>query len=33
MVFQNVVDITMILLQLKNEGYRFSRRDVETLSP
>ncbi len=27
MFFQNVVDITMILWQLKNEGYRFSRQD------
>ncbi|AKR39030.1 Transposase (plasmid) [Bacillus thuringiensis serovar indiana] len=33
MVFQNVVDITMILWQLKKEGYRFSRQDLETLSP
>nr|WP_259407367.1 transposase [Bacillus toyonensis] len=33
MVFQNVVDITMILWQLKNEGYHFSRQDFETLNP
>nr|WP_235190116.1 transposase [Bacillus gaemokensis] len=32
-MFQNVVDITMILWQLKKEGYRFSRQDLETLSP
>ncbi|KMP25680.1 transposase [Bacillus cereus] len=32
-IFQNVVDITMILWQLKKEGYRFSRQDLERLSP
>jgi hypothetical protein len=32
-IFQNVVDITMILWQLKKEGYRFSRQDLEALSP
>lgn len=33
MIFQNVVDITMILWQLKKEDNRFSRQDLETLSP
>ncbi|MEK4740040.1 MULTISPECIES: Tn3 family transposase [Bacillus] len=32
-IFQNVVDITTILWQLKNEGYRFSRQDLERISP
>lgn len=32
-IFQNVVDITMILWQLKREGYRFSREDLVMLSP
>ncbi|MEH7754733.1 Tn3 family transposase [Bacillus toyonensis] len=32
-IFQNVVDITTILWQLKNEDYRFSRQDLERLSP
>ncbi|OLR22628.1 transposase [Bacillus cereus] len=32
-IFQNVVDITIILWQLKNEGYRFSRQDLERISP
>lgn len=32
-IFQNVVAITMILWQLKKEGYRFSRQDLEILSP
>lgn len=31
-IFQNVVDITMILWY-KKEGYRFSRQDLERLSP
>ncbi len=32
-IFQNVVDITTILWQLKNEGYRFSRQALERISP
>ncbi|PEF71950.1 hypothetical protein CON94_29110, partial [Bacillus pseudomycoides] len=32
-LFQNVVDITMILWQLKREGYRFSFEDLVMLSP
>lgn len=32
-IFQNVVDITMILWQLKREGYQFSREDLVMLSP
>ncbi|PGV89606.1 Tn3 family transposase, partial [Bacillus cereus] len=32
-IFQNVVDITMILWQLKREGYRFSQEDLVMLSP
>nr|WP_223268718.1 MULTISPECIES: transposase [Bacillus cereus group] len=33
LIFQNVVDITIILWQLKKECYRFSRQDLERLSP
>ncbi|MGH0792079.1 Tn3 family transposase [Bacillus cereus] len=32
-IFQNVVDITTILWQLKHEGYHFSRQDLERISP
>lgn len=32
-IFQNVVDITMILWQFKREGYRFSREDLVMLNP
>lgn len=32
-IFQNVVDITTILWQLKKEGFQVSRKDVENLSP
>nr|WP_258074294.1 transposase [Brevibacillus laterosporus] len=31
-IFQNIVDITMILWQLKKESYCFSRQDLERLS-
>lgn len=33
MIFQNVVDMTMILWELINEGYKFSREDLVMLSP
>jgi TnpA family transposase len=32
-IFQNVVDMTMILWDLINEGYKFSREDLVMLSP
>lgn len=32
-IFQNVVDITLILWELIKEGYEFSRKDLVTLSP
>ncbi|UAT32900.1 Tn3 family transposase (plasmid) [Bacillus badius] len=32
-IFQNVVDITLILWDLINEGYKFSREDLVMLSP
>lgn len=33
MIFQNIIEITEILWLLKNEGYRFSRQDLERISP
>ena len=32
-IFQNVVDITMILWQLKKDGNRFSLQDLRRLCP
>lgn len=32
-IFQNVVDITLILWSLMKEGYKFSREDLVMLSP